>query len=391
MKKIIFIVIVIAVLGAAGMLAYRSLHPEASNRVIVSGNIELAQVDIAFKTSGRLIERTVNEGDPVQKGMVIARLDREQLLHQRDTATAALSTAQAQLAESMSALKWQRETMSADMQLRNADLSAAESQLLQLKNGARPQEIQQSTAAVAAAQSQYDQAKKDWDRAQTLYKNDDISTSQYDQFRARFESTEANLKQVKQQADLVQAGPRAETIESAKAQVERARASLRVGQANSIETKRREQDIVARQGDLERAQSQIALIDSQLADTIAISPINGVVLVKAADVGEVLAPGTSVVTVGDIDHPWLRAYIREQDLGRIKLGDKVKVTTDSFHDKVYDGHISFISSDAEFTPKQIQTAEERLKLVYRIKIEIENPRHELKSNMPADAEILTGN
>ena len=92
MKKIIFTVILIAVLGAAGMLAYRSLHPEATNRILVSGNIELAQVDIAFKTSGRLIERTVNEGDPVQKGMVIARLDREQLLHQRDTAEAALST-----------------------------------------------------------------------------------------------------------------------------------------------------------------------------------------------------------------------------------------------------------------------------------------------------------
>jgi HlyD family secretion protein len=384
-------VLLIVVLGAAGMLAYRSLHPEVSNRILVSGNIELSQVDIAFKTSGRLIERTVTEGDPVQKGMVIARLDREQLLHQRDTAAAALSTAQAQLAESISALKWQRETMAADMQLRNADLSAAQSQLLQLKNGARPQELQQSQAAVAAAQSQYDQAKKDWDRAQTLYKNDDISTSQFDQFRARFESTDANLKQVKQQADLVQAGPRSETIESAAAQVERARASLRVGQANSIETKRREQDIVARQGDIERAKAQIDLIDSQLADTIAISPINGVVLVKAADVGEVLAPGTSVVTVGDIDHPWLRAYIREQDLGRVKLGDKVRVTTDSFHNKVYDGRVSFISSDAEFTPKQIQTSEERVKLVYRIKIDIDNPRHELKSNMPADAEILTGN
>ena len=391
MKKIIFTVIVIAVVGAAGMLAYRSLHPEATNRIVVSGNIELAQVDIAFKTSGRLIERTVNEGDAVQKGMVIARLDREQLLHQRDTATAALSTAEAQLAESKSALNWQRETMQADMQLRNADLSAAQSQLLQLKNGARPQEIQQSAAAVAAAQSQYDGAKKDWDRAQTLYEKEDISTSQYDQFRTRFESTQANLNQVKEQANLVQAGPRSETIESASAQVKRAEASLRVGQANAIETKRREQDIVARQGDIERAKAQIALIDSQLADTIAISPINGVVLVKAADVGEVLAPGTSVVTVGDIDHPWLRAYIREQDLGRVKLGDKVKVTTDSFHDKVYDGHISFISSDAEFTPKQIQTAEERVKLVYRIKIDVDNPRHELKSNMPADAEILTGN
>jgi HlyD family secretion protein len=391
MKKIILIVIVLAVLGAAGMLAYRTLHQEPTNRIVVSGNIELAQVDIAFKTSGRLIDRTVNEGDAVQKGMVIARLDREQLLHQRDTATAALATAQAQLAESISALTWQRETMEADMQLRNADLSAAQSQLLQLKNGSRPQEIQEATAAVAAAQSQYDEAKKDWERAQTLYKNEDISTSQNDQFRARFEGAEANLNQTKEHAGMIQAGPRSETIESAKAQVDRARASLRVGQANAIETKRREQDIVARQGDIERAQAQIALIDSQLADTIAVSPINGIVLVKAADVGEVLAPGTSVVTVGDIDHPWLRAYIREEDLGRVKLGDKVKVTTDSFHDKVYDGHVSFISSDAEFTPKQIQTAEERVKLVYRIKIDVDNPRHELKSNMPADAEILTGN
>jgi HlyD family secretion protein len=391
MKKTIWIVIVIAVLGAAGLLAYRTLHPEATNKIIVSGNIELTQVDIAFKTSGRLIERKVNEGDVVEKGMEIARLDREQLLHQRDTATAALATAEAQLSESGSALKWQQETMQADLQLKNADLNAAQSQLLQLQNGARPQELQQATAAVSAAQSQYDGAKKDWDRAQTLYKNDDISTSQYDQFRTRFESAEANLKQVKEQANLVQAGPRSETIESAKAQVERARAALRGGQANGIETTRREEDIVARRGDIERAKAQIALIDSQLADTIAVSPINGIVLVKAADVGEVLAPGTSVVTVGDMEHPWLRAYIREQDLGRVKLGDKVKVTTDSFPGKVYAGKVSFISSDAEFTPKQIQTSEERVKLVYRIKIDVDNSSHDLKSNMPADAEILTGN
>src|SRR5271154_6162499 len=106
MKKIIWIVVLIAILGAAGMLAYRSLHPEATNKIVVSGNIELTQVDIAFKTSGRLIERTVSEGDMVEKGKEIARLDREQLSHQRDTAAAALSTAEAQLAESESALKW---------------------------------------------------------------------------------------------------------------------------------------------------------------------------------------------------------------------------------------------------------------------------------------------
>jgi HlyD family secretion protein len=388
MKKVILVIVLLAALGTTGALTYRSLRPETSNRVVVSGNIELTQVDIAFKTSGRLIERTVDEGDTVRKGMIIARLDREQLLRQRETAQAALETAQAQLAQAESALKWQRETMQADIQLRSADLSAAESQLLLLKNGARPQEIQEAKAAVAAAQSEFERSKKDWERAQTLHKNDDISTSQYDQFRTRFESAEANLKQANEKAALVMAGPRAETIEAAAAQVARARASLKMGQANAIETTRREQEIAARRSDIERARAQIALIDTQLADTIASSPINGIVLVKAADVGEILAPGTSVVTVGDIEHPWLRAYIREQDLGRVKLGSKVKVTTDSFPGKVYEGHISFISSEAEFTPKQIQTTEERVKLVYRIKIEIDNQHHELKSNMPADAEIL---
>jgi len=105
-------------------------------------------------------------------------------------------------------------------------------------------------------------------------------------------------------------------------------------------------------------------------------------------VGEVLAAGATVVTVGDIEHPWLRAYINETDLGKVKLGSKVRITTDSYPGKVYDGRVSFISSEAEFTPKQIQTEEERVKLVYRIKIDVDNPRQELKSNMPADAEIV---
>jgi HlyD family secretion protein len=115
--------------------------------------------------------------------------------------------------------------------------------------------------------------------------------------------------------------------------------------------------------------------------------MDGVVLVKAVEAGEVVAAGTTVVTLGDLSKPWLRAYINETNLGRVKLGTEVKVTTDSFPGKLYKGRIAFISSEAEFTPKQIQTHEERVKLVYRIKIELENPNGELKSNMPADAVI----
>jgi HlyD family secretion protein len=387
MKKVILALILIGGLATAGVLVYMNLHPTVSNRIQVSGNIELTEVDIAFKTAGRLIERTVDEGDEVKKGMVVARLDRDQLVQQRAEQVATLQTAEAQLDEARSSAEWQRSTMAADLDVRRNDLSSAQSHLLEMKNGSRPEEIQQAAASVDSAQAEFDNAKKDWDRAQPLYKSDDISTAQFDQYRKAMDSATANLKQAKEHYSLVKAGNRSEEIENASAQEAKARASLKVGEANSLELQRREQDIVARQGDIIRAKAQIVLIDSQLADTIASSPVSGVVLVKAADVGEVLAPGTSVLTVGDIDHPWLRAYIAETDLGRVKLGSKVKVTTDSYPGKIYNGRVSFISSEAEFTPKQIQSAEERVKLVYRIKIDIDNPLHELKSNMPADAEI----
>src|SRR5579871_6506831 len=130
MKRPVLILLVLAALATAGVVTYRNLHQDPTNRILVSGNIELNQVDIGFKTSGRLIERDVNEGDTVQKGQVIGRLDREQLLQQRQTAVGALQTATAQAHEAETALQYQRESSQADLQLRNADLSAAQSQLL---------------------------------------------------------------------------------------------------------------------------------------------------------------------------------------------------------------------------------------------------------------------
>ncbi len=143
-----------------------------------------------------------------------------------------------------------------------------------------------------------------------------------------------------------------------------------------------------RKADAARARAQVGITDAMLQDAVVASPVNGIVLVKSVESGEVIGAGTTLATVGEMDRPWLRGYISEQDLGRVKLGAKAKVTTDSFPGKVYWGRVSFIASEAEFTPKQIQTQEERVKLVYRIKIEVENPQHELKLNMPADAEIL---
>ena len=388
MKKRLIPILILLAVGAGALIAFRGTRRAPDNRLVVSGNIELTEVNIAFKTAGRLIERNVDEGEAVKRGQIVARLDRDQLLAQREREAAGLQSAESQLAQAESSLEWQKANMAADIEQRRADVASNDARLAELNNGARPQEKLQAKAAVDSAQSEYERAKRDWDRGQTLYKNDDISTAQYDQYRNRFESAEAALKNAQEAQGLVLAGPRREQIDAAQGQVERARGALKMAEANTLEIKRRQEQITTQRAEIARSRASLALIDSQLADTIAASPVDGVVLVKSADVGEILAPGTTVVTVGDIEHPWLRGYVNETDLGKVKLGSRARVNTDSYPGKVYNGRVTFISSEAEFTPKQIQTVQERVKLVYRIKIELENPNHELKSNMPADAEIV---
>ncbi len=204
-----------------------------------------------------------------------------------------------------------------------------------MKNGSRPQEIQEAKAAVDSAQAEFDRAKRDWDRAQTLYKNDDISTAQYDQYRNRWENAEAMLKQTKERQALVLAGPRMNRSTLLPPRWSAPARALKMAESNALEIKRREQELPLRRSEIARAAANLAMIESQIADTVAYSPVDGVVLVKAADVGEVLAAGTTIVTIGDIDHPWLRAYINETDLGRVKLGTKAKITTDSYPGKEY--------------------------------------------------------
>jgi HlyD family secretion protein len=125
----------------------------------------------------------------------------------------------------------------------------------------------------------------------------------------------------------------------------------------------------------------------RLTYTILRAPFTGVVLVRQAELGEVVSPGTPIVTLADLDHLWVRVYVPETDLGKVHWGQAVDVRTDTYPDKVYHGRISLIASDAEFTPKSVQTEEERVTLVYRVKVDVENPNRELKPGMPADTLI----
>lgn len=151
-----------------------------------------------------------------------------------------------------------------------------------------------------------------------------------------------------------------------------------------------DRDVDEAKANIQDAQKNLELSKIILGYTTLQAPFSGVILVRNAELGEVMQPGTPVVTLADLDHVWLRAYISETDLGRIRWGQDAIVTTDSYPGKSYHGRISFIASDAEFTPKSVETHKERVTLVYRIKIDVDNPRHELKPGMPADALIELG-
>ncbi len=391
MKKWLIPVILLLVAGAAYVgFRMREPEPDSTSLIRVSGNIELTEVDIAFKIPGKLTELLVREGDPVRRGDVIAKLEQAELLGQLDRANAVLTSARSRLRQLDAAIEFKNEQVEGQVDRSRAELAQVEAVLREMETGSRQQEIEASRAALMLAEAEHERAERDWSRAEALYEDEDISTAQHDDFRSRYQGAVARLRETGERLELVEEGPRSEDIDAARAQVDRARANLRLSEAGRLELRQLRADGMTRQAEIQQAEAEVAIAETRLEDTEVVSPIDGVVLVKAAETGEVIAGGMTLATIGDLARPWLRAYINETDLGRVQLGTEVRVTTDSFPDKSYPGRISFIASEAEFTPKQIQTEGERVKLVYRIKIDMENPNGELKSNMPADAEIPTG-
>ncbi len=356
----------------------------------VSGNIEATDVELGFKIAGRLEECLVNEGDTVSKGAVLARLENMDQKIAVDLAKANLDRAKSILEELMAGSRPQEIDLSA------ARVLQARQALLELTRGSRAQEIEAATsdlntalAAEKSAKAQLAQAKEDFDRFTILLKEQTVSQRDFDLNRTRYEVAQNTAEEAgsrvnvaRQALSLRKEGPRAEQIEKAKAALAQAEAELALTKAGP-----RQEKIDQAKTSVNEAMERLNQAKQQLSYTELFAPMDGTILSRSADPGEFLNPSTPVVTLGDLTHPWLRAYVNETDLGRLKLKDKVKVKTDSFPDKTYDGVLSFISSQAEFTPKSVQTFEERVKLMFRIKIELSNPNQELKPGMPADALI----
>lgn len=322
----ILIILLIITVSAGGYFFYFK-KPAHVSQIRVSGNIEVTTVGVGFKIPGHVAKRLVNEGETVRKGQLVAILE---------TADLELAVAEAQ-----------------------AQLMAARASLSELKNGSRRQEVLAAQAVVRRMEADTNNAGADDQRLQALFAMNAVSAQERERARTLYLMAQSRYEEAKEQLKLVMEGPRSEQIDLAQARAE-------------------------------QAEKQLSLAQTRLNYARVFSPLDGVVLSDNIEAGEYVTAGTPVVTIGDISQVWLKAYVNETNLGQIKLGQKAAVTTDTFPGKMYPGHISFIASQAEFTPKTIQTTEERVKLVYRIKITVDNDRQELKPGMPADAVIAVG-
>ncbi len=392
MKKRKRMILLTVILLAGGLILYFSLLQDSDskgNDIPVSGNIEVTTVDLAFKIPGKIDKLLVEEGDQVKSGQLIASLEKQDLLAQKAKAEATLEATKTRIPALLKNIEMQDQSTLQEISQAESAVEAAHAKLQQLLTGSRPQEIQQAKAVLEQTQADLVKRKADMDRAQKLFKDNYISAQDWDSAKNAYDVAAANQKKAEENYALVVEGPRKEEIDAARAQWEQSRASLKLARAHRIQVEVLKQELVTAEAQVKEAASTIEVINTQIEYSNLYAPISGVVLVKNAEAGEFIVPGGAVATLGDVEKPWLKAYINEADLGRVKLGQKVSVTTDSYPGKVYPGKIVFISSEAEFTPKNVQTAKERVKLVYRIKVNLENPHGELKPGMPADARIHT--
>ena len=326
MKKKLILTIVLLALVAAAIWAWT--RPKTDDGVLtLFGNVDIRQVSLAFEGSERVKEMRVEEGDKVTAGQVLATLD---------TRTLELRIKEAE-----------------------AQIAAQEQALLRLQNGTRPEELAQAQAQVAAAQADAELAEQQLRRlrgvaAQTNGRG--VSQSDLDNAQSRLRVAQAQLENRRKAHALAKEGPRREDIAEAQARLDASRA-------------------------------QRALLQHQLDVSQLKAPSAAVVRARLLEPGDMASPQRAAYTLAITDPKWVRAYVTEADLGRIRPGMTASVTTDSFPDQPIAGRIGYISSVAEFTPKSVQTETLRPDLVYEVRILVDDPQDRLRLGMPATVAI----
>ncbi len=395
-------------LAASALVAACSPPATSAATITASGTIDAETVAITSEYGGRVQEILVDEGDSVSKGAVLIRLD--------------TSLIDAQIGEA------------------EAAVLAAQAQLDHVKAGARPEEIQIAEAALAQALAQRDGARRAWENAQAIMENPQELDDQIDQARGKVRLAEQAVEQAKARLHAAQArrdgypNPSSEYV-VAQGYVEAAQAALAQAQAqyagarqalqhlldmreNPIELEAEvhateaayyqaeaavgaaqakldllkagptPEEVAVAEANLQQALAALEALELQREKLVLRAPVEGLVVSRSIEPGEIAAPGATLLRLADLDQVKLTIFVPETQIARVRLGQPVEVSVDAFPDRAFPGKVTFIAHSAEFTPRNVQTQEDRAHLVFAVKVSLDNPEHLLKPGMPADATLM---
>lgn len=322
-RILLVLIVLIAALVAAGF--YYKTWSKYSQELTLSGNVDIRQVNLAFRVAGRVQQVLVDEGTPIdEKGVLLAIIDPQPLQNTLNEARANLAAAQAQY-----------------------DLMVA---------GYRKEEVAQALALLQARQAQLVNAKKMLARQESLAGTGAVPSNVLDDARSAYDSAVAQVEAARQNYESLRIGYRPEQIEQARAQVD-------------------------------LAQARVDAAQLQLDDAKLTAPASGIIITRAIEPGSMVAAGTPAFTLSLNDPVWIRAYVEEPYLGQVGVGTKVDIFTDTPGGNVYQGVVGFVSPTAEFTPKQVQTQDLRTGLVYRLRVIVQNPDSGIRQGMPVTIKL----
>lgn len=324
-NKLPVLIILFVLVTGAGYFWLSPKEPEEINSLTLFGNVDIRKVDLGFRVGGKIVSVNFEEGDRVQPGQVVAKLE--------DT-------------------PYQDE-----LNLALAQQQQATAYLAKLEAGNRPQEIAQAAALVRERQATVNNLDIEYRRLNNLLDSGAVAKQQFDNVDASLTEAKARLATAQEGLKLAREGFRQEDIDAARA-------------------------------DLQAAKARVASARTRLGDTSCPAPDTGIILTRVEEPGAIVGAGQTVLTLS-LDTPvWIRAYVEEPDLGRIYPGMKAQIYTDSRPDHPYSGQVGYISPEAEFTPKTVQTEKLRTRLVYQVRIIAENPDHGLRQGMPVTVKLL---
>ena len=328
-KKLAVILLIAVLLLGAGFYAYRSRKAaeESAGQLVLKGNVDLREVSLAFRNSDRIAEIFVEEGDAVKKGDLLARLDTKDMEHQ--------------------------------MAVTKAQIAAKEAQVDKLHNGSRPEELAQAEARVNAARAEKDFLSSDYERKQAAYessKGKSISREALDDAKAKLNVAWEKVHEAEEANRLAQAGPRSEDVAAGEAELDVLR------------------------GTLER--EEYTLSQSELT-----APQDGIIRSRLMEVGDMASPQKPVFRISLNSKKWVRVYVKEGDLGKIHEGSRADVYIDSDSSHPVEGQVGYISSTAEFTPKNVETSELRTALLYEVRVYVNDGDNKLRMGMPATVKV----